>query len=894
MKNPLLLNLFLELRATGLPLTIDQYDLALMALSKSVDIVLNDNKSAIKGVLQTVWVKSRKQQALFNQCWQEFNQKYPSQTAKVESQTDVIEVKLGKHKPEIEKIPQPALINDEPELPQPAAEIAQFNPDLPDDHEVGTSVKTKLKEVYYLPISRQKLQRSWQLLIQKLTGNVRQIDIPNTVIDITKHGFFTQAVFTYPKTKYREVVLLIDQGGSMTPFHPFCRQLQQIYQTAKVYYFHNSPTDELYHDPQCWQGQSITSILSKFSPQHTLVIIISDAGAARGRTVPDRWEETYDFITQLIPKTKKIAWLNPLPSSRWVDNTAEEIAKINPSVPMFALETGEFQRMVKWLSSRNLTPQLPSLPGKEEEERGSSDDLWNYGFDANGRIAVFEKLLGNSHLKFASYAAFPLVLTPDLLYCLYRKFFYQTSDLLWYVVADLLLSDLCQQVDFELYEMEREVRNELLKRFPESNRKQILKELSDFLIQYISRQVSNQNQNNDLNQVQQWAALSYVEKGSQAAKELARKLQQAYLSNNKGELVRLSSVIETLAEPLKENYQPLLKIAQGYRAVVRGDDKGVEASRKIFKSETIEVEGVKLKRPEINFGKVRLQSFDFDVITVNRRGEETKRETQQNYYFQESLPGNITLDMVAIPRGKFLMGSPEDEPGRYDDESPQHEVTVQPFFMGKYPVTQAQWKAVATKCPQVNRELEPNPSKFKENKQENNLPVERITWYDAVEFCKRLSQLTGRKYRLPSEAEWEYACRAGTTTPFHFGETITGKLANYRATTTYGEEPKGECRERTTPVGSFTANAFGLYDMHGNVWEWCDDHWHGDYNDAPTDGSAWIESNSVEEGARRLLRGGSWSSNPRNCRSACRNSPDPDNRYDFNGFRLVVSGARTL
>ncbi|WP_152608794.1 formylglycine-generating enzyme family protein [Aphanizomenon flos-aquae] len=488
-----------------------------------------------------------------------------------------------------------------------------------------------------------------------------------------------------------------------------------------------------------------------------------------------------------------------------------------------------------------------------------------------------------------------MVLTPDLLYCLYRKFFYQTSNLLWYAVADLLLSDLCQQVDFELYEMEREVRNELLKRLPRRNRKQILKELSDFLIQYINRQVSNQNQNNDLNQVQQWAALSYVEKGSQAAKELARKLQQAYLSNNKGELVRLSSVIETLAEPLKENYQPLLKIAQGYRAVVRGDDKGVEASRKIFKSETIEVEGVKLKRPEINFGKVRLQSFDFDVITVNRRGEETKRETKQNYYFQESLPGNITLDMVAIPGGKFLMGSPEDEPERYDDEeSPQHEVTVQPFFMGKYPVTQAQWKAVATNCKQVNRELEPNPSKFKENKQENNLPVERITWYDAVEFCERLSQLTGRKYRLPSEAEWEYACRAGTTTPFHFGETITGKLANYSATTIYGEEPKGEYRERTTPVGSFTANAFGLYDMHGNVWEWCDDHWHGDYNDAPTDGSAWIESNSVEESARRLLRGGSWSSFPRNCRSAYRLNYTPDLRFDDLGFRLVVSGARTL
>ncbi|MTJ55631.1 SUMF1/EgtB/PvdOfamily nonheme iron enzyme [Anabaena sp. UHCC 0253] len=901
MKNPSLLNLFLELRATGLPLTIDQYDLALMALSKSVDIVLNDDKPAIKGVLQTVWVKSRKQQALFNQCWQEFNQKYPSQTAKVENQADVIEVKPEIQKPEIEKIPQPALINDESELQQPAAEIAQFNPDLHDDHGVGTSVKTKLKEVYYLPISRQKLQGSWQLLIQELTGNVRQIDIPNTVIDITKHGFFTQAVFTYPKTKYREVVLLIDQGGSMTPFHPLCRQLQQVYQTAKVYYFHNSPTDELYHDPQCWQGQSLTSILSKFSPQQTLVIIISDAGAARGRTVPDRWEETYDFLEKLIPKAKKIAWLNPLPRFRWLDNTAEEIAKINSAVPMFALETGEFQAMVKWLlgdkAKQYKKENVETFHGTSLQQ-DNNDNLWDYGFDAKGKIKVFEKLLGKSHLKFASYAAFPLVLTPDLLYCLYRKFFFKTSgeksSLPWYVVADLLLSDLCQQVDFELYEMEREVRNELLKKLPKRNRKQVLKELSDFLIQYINRQVSHQNQNNDLNQVQEWAALSYVDKGSQAAKELAQKLQEAYFSHNKGELVRLSSVIETLAEPLKTDYEPLLKIAQGYRAVARGDDNGVEEIRKIFNLETIEVGGVKLKRPEINFGKVRLQLFNFPVITVNRRGKEIQKETKQNYYFQESLLGNITLDMVAIPGGKFLMGSQENEEGRYGDESPQHEVTVQPFFMGKYPVTQAQWEAVATKCPQVNRELEPNPSHFKENKQENNLPVESITWYDAVEFCERLSRLTGKQYRLPSEAEWEYACRAGTTTPFHFGETITGKLANYRASTVYGEEPEGEYREKTIPVGSFTANAFGLYDMHGNVWEWCDDHWHDGYDNAPADGSAWIESNSVEEDKRRLLRGGSWLDRPRSCRSAFRSHHDPDYRNTSRGFRLVVSGARTL
>ncbi|MBK1989396.1 formylglycine-generating enzyme family protein [Sphaerospermopsis aphanizomenoides BCCUSP55] len=286
----------------------------------------------------------------------------------------------------------------------------------------------------------------------------------------------------------------------------------------------------------------------------------------------------------------------------------------------------------------------------------------------------------------------------------------------------------------------------------------------------------------------------------------------------------------------------------------------------------------------------------FDTITVNRQGEEIKRQsinyTTKKNYFREKLDENVTLDMVYIPAGTFLMGSPENEPKRYKDESPQHQVTVQPFGMGIYPVTQAQWKAVVSKCSQVNRELNPDPSYFKGN----NLPVESISWYDAVEFCERLSRLTGKKYRLPSEAEWEYACRAGTTTPFHFGETITDKLANYNATYTYDEEPKGEYRQKTTPVGSFTANAFGLYDMHGNVWEWCCDHWHDDHNDAPNDSSAWLKRNNDEDGndSRRVLRGGSWSTYPRDCRSAFRGNYGPDDWDNAYGFRLVVSGARTL
>ena len=261
-----------------------------------------------------------------------------------------------------------------------------------------------------------------------------------------------------------------------------------------------------------------------------------------------------------------------------------------------------------------------------------------------------------------------------------------------------------------------------------------------------------------------------------------------------------------------------------------------------------------------------------------------KRSTINVPHYVEYM-GTVGLEMIRIPGGSFMMGSLEEELGHQDDEGPQHEVTVPIFAIGRYPVTQAQWRAVA-QMKQVEIPLEEDPAEFKGPQN----PVEQVSWEEAVEFCQRLTRHTGWEYRLPSEAEWEYACRAATTTPFHFGETLTVEVAKYDASEPYGDGPKGEYQRGTTPVGSFPSNAFGLSDMHGNVLEWCADHFHGSYEDAPTDGSAWIEGGDAE---LRILRGGSWSSDPRFCRSAFRNSFRPAARFLNIGFRVVCVAPRT-
>lgn len=298
---------------------------------------------------------------------------------------------------------------------------------------------------------------------------------------------------------------------------------------------------------------------------------------------------------------------------------------------------------------------------------------------------------------------------------------------------------------------------------------------------------------------------------------------------------------------------------------------------------------------------VRLSKTAFNVISADAHGRILESRLETSRYYSEELPGEIYLEMVELPGGIFVMGSEGNKlesiknnnvqavnrdirvelPDRLANEMPQHTVNVQAIFMGRNEITQSQWRAVAG-LPRVRMDLMSDPSHFKGGAR----PVENISWEEAMEFCDRLSQLTGRHYRLPTESEWEYACRAGTVSPFSFGESITPDWANYNGRQSFGASPKGKNRNQTLPAGSLgIANAFGLFDMHGNVREWCLDTWSEDYGSSmrqipiyENDGLPYL----------RILRGGSWDSSAGECRSGSRLAKPSILRANNIGFRVVV------
>jgi eukaryotic-like serine/threonine-protein kinase len=274
--------------------------------------------------------------------------------------------------------------------------------------------------------------------------------------------------------------------------------------------------------------------------------------------------------------------------------------------------------------------------------------------------------------------------------------------------------------------------------------------------------------------------------------------------------------------------------------------------------------------PRKSLAEITLEYIDFTTVKLDDRGNIIAKPTVTAQVYKENLNNTVNLTMVKIPAGSFIMGSPQSEGESEENEKPQHRVKIKEFYMGQTEITQAQYLAI----------MGENPASFKGA----NRPVENVSWQQAKAFCRKLSLKTGKKYTLPSESQWEYACRAGTTTPFSFGATITTEVANYESEYAYANAPKGTYRKATTEVDKFPPNAFGLYDLHGNVSEWCEDTWSKNHQNAPIDGKARTKGNYPD---KRVFRGGSWYDNPGSCRSAFRYAWVTDDVSSTIGFRIV-------
>jgi formylglycine-generating enzyme required for sulfatase activity len=275
-----------------------------------------------------------------------------------------------------------------------------------------------------------------------------------------------------------------------------------------------------------------------------------------------------------------------------------------------------------------------------------------------------------------------------------------------------------------------------------------------------------------------------------------------------------------------------------------------------------------------------IETFSFETVKLDRKGQVIEKLTCEGRQIREDLGRSVSLELVFIPGGSFQMGSRFE--GGYEDEQPVHPVFLSEFWLGKAPVTQAQWQAVMGWMPLCRFH---GPI----------IPVETICWKDAAKFCQKLSRMTGRSYDLPSEAQWEYACRAGTATPFNLGENITTDYANYVGLHTYREGSEGVYRHDPNPARTYPPNPWGLYDMHGNLWEFCADSWFDNYNGAPVNGAARLSGGDPRERKEsyRVARGGSWHEPPAHCRSAMRLRVEENDRMEYYGFRVMLQESKS-
>ena len=478
-------------------------------------------------------------------------------------------------------------------------------------------------------------------------------------------------------------------------------------------------------------------------------------------------------------------------------------------------------------------------------------------------VARFEE----SYRPLAHYASLPLALTPELVHYLRQQFLPDTP---WVAEVDLLLSELCREAGYETYLMDSAVRAYGISRLRASGG---AAQAARLLLNYALQTRREPDFNPYEFQAQRWTALAYLDDGrATAAQEIAQAYSGGMAASGAGggaaaEFLRLSRLVRELA-PEFARYPDLVAYAQTVTELLQTPERvSPEQAARTYRVDGRPLPSLTRLAPTVRPEPVEGPSeLSFDKLRTD--GDAPPEEPGIGSTWREPTTG---MEFVYVPGGEFWMGCGERETECRDDEKPRHQARVSGFWMGKYEVTQAQWEKI----------MGNNPSHFTGA----DRPVELVSWNDAQEFLQKLNANPSQSplnqggqrgvFRLPSEAEWEYAARAGTQTAYSFGDDPSqlGDYAWY----------SGNSGSETHPVGQKKPNTFGLYDMHGNVWEWVADTWHDNYDGAPADGSAWLDSG----GSYRVLRGGSWYVAPWYVRSANRYNFDPAGRGDCIGFRVA-------
>lgn len=570
-----LLDLFYHLRdEEGFLLSIEQYyrveNYLIQKLANDSDIAIQENPNLenpkIKLLCQALWVKSLEEKQKFDQAWTEMLQFQPEINTEIAKKTPI------RHPEEsISKIINPMDDRESPSLEITPPGDRQIAPET-SFPQIATAIEKRKKITFldnpdYYPIGIAKLQESWQQLRPLPLENPRQTwDLKATVMATAKRGFFDQIIYQKKQLYRREIIIFIDCSDSMIPFAGFGRIMKQTWANVPHFYFDNLIRDEVLRQENGWESQSLSKVLSNYSPEVTSCLILSDAGAARKRYVEERLSATETFIRRFSRRFSRVAWLNPLPYHRWYGTTAIDIADLAEDIPnfsMFELTTEDWENLITWLKEEAIPPRhFPFNPNQFQQ--GDNWDEDEDFFSAKSRLRLFEEENELNTRELAKRAAFPLSLSPNLLYYL-RQHQDKDNQAPWYAIADILLSSLVRKIDRELYEMSPDVRKLLLEKLtPEE-----LKSLAYQLQTYIQEQIGDYCSKSVYWQNQQWLALAYL-KPSQAVNEIKQLLAEAIKNNNRVRLVRLTALLKNLSAALAD-YEPLLLLNEPIAAYSRGD-----------------------------------------------------------------------------------------------------------------------------------------------------------------------------------------------------------------------------------------------------------------------------------------------------------------------------------